>query len=97
MPKARTLLIEGFKSFPVMQHFLTFIHFRAGQWVDFFIPGLAKVGGFSMWSPPVKLEEDSELELAIKRSTWPPAHWVHTKAEVGSELSVKIGELYWII
>ena len=46
-----------------------------------------------MWSPPAKLEEDSELELAVKRSTWPPAHWVHTKAEVGSELSVKIGEI----
>ena len=71
--------------------------FRAGQWVDFFIPGVEKVGGFSMWSPPSKLENESKLELAIKASTWPPANWVHTQAKIGSKLSVKIGKGSFIL
>jgi hypothetical protein len=70
-----------------------FSFFRAGQWVDFFIPGMEKVGGFSMWSSPSKLEEELKLDLAIKFSTWPPAQWVHSEAKVGSKVSVKIGKM----
>merc|ERR1712029_407965 len=36
--------------------------FKAGQWVDFFIPGLDKIGGFSMCSEPSKLERDQTLD-----------------------------------
>ena len=46
-----------------------------------------------MWSSPSKLEEELKLDLAVKFSTWPPAQWVHSKAKVGSELSVKIGKV----
>lgn len=47
--------------------------------VDFFIPGVAVVGGFSICSSPGLLEREGELELAVKRTTHPPAHWVHTQ------------------
>ena len=65
--------------------------FKAGQWVDFFIPGVNHVGGFSMCSEPAKLEKLGQMDLAIKFSTWPPANWLHTKAEVGSKVAFRIG------
>lgn len=65
--------------------------FKAGQWVDFIIPGIEKVGGYSMCSPPIKLENESKLDLAVKSSTWPPAQWVHQSAKVGSKVQLKIG------
>ena len=47
--------------------------------VDFFIPGLATVGGFSICSSPRELKEFNTIELAVKDSQHPPALWVHTK------------------
>uniref|UniRef100_A0A8K9WZN6 Oxidoreductase NAD-binding domain containing 1 n=1 Tax=Oncorhynchus mykiss TaxID=8022 RepID=A0A8K9WZN6_ONCMY len=38
--------------------------FRAGQWVDFFIPGMEKVGGFSVCSSPGLLQREGVIELA---------------------------------
>jgi len=48
--------------------------FKAGQWVDFFIPDseVDMIGGFSMCGPPSRLERDSFLDLAVKFSKWPP-------------------------
>jgi hypothetical protein len=83
--------VQQFVSESAIPNFVKF--FRAGQWVDFFIPGVEKVGGFSMWSPPSKLDKESKLDLAIKASTWPPANWVHTQAKIGSKLSIKIGKI----
>merc|ERR1719295_1235060 len=40
------------------------VSFAAGQWVDFFIPGLERVGGFSMSSSPSRLEEEGTMSLA---------------------------------
>ena len=65
--------------------------FKAGQWVDFFIPGVEKVGGYSMCSGPGNLEQLGHLDLAVKFSTWPPAQWLHTKAKVGSKVAFRIG------
>jgi len=65
--------------------------FQSGQWVDFFIPGEDKVGGFSICSPPSQLESSGTLELAIKFSTWPPAHWVHTVCKPGDTVGVRVG------
>lgn len=48
--------------------------------MDVFLPGVEKVGGFSMVSSPSHLKSNGELRLAVKYSTWPPAHWIHTKA-----------------
>ncbi|XP_067867887.1 oxidoreductase NAD-binding domain-containing protein 1 isoform X2 [Heterodontus francisci] len=65
--------------------------FKAGQWVDFFIPGTSKVGGFSICSSPGLLERESVLELAVKYSKHPPAHWIHTQCDVGSEVTLRVG------
>ncbi|XP_063042101.1 oxidoreductase NAD-binding domain-containing protein 1 [Engraulis encrasicolus] len=65
--------------------------FKAGQWVDFFIPGLEKVGGFSMCSAPSLLQREGVIELAVKYTPHPPAHWVHTKCAVDSKVAVRVG------
>ncbi|KAJ7322457.1 hypothetical protein JRQ81_018744 [Phrynocephalus forsythii] len=65
--------------------------FKAGQWVDFFIPGVAVVGGFSICSSPGLLEKEGILELAVKRTTHPPAHWIHTKCTLDSEVALRVG------
>lgn len=46
--------------------------------MDFFIPGVEKVGGFSMCSSPGLLQREGVVELAVKYAKHPPAHWVHT-------------------
>eukprot|EP00064_Thunnus_orientalis_P018125 superscaffoldBa00004076_g18216 len=56
--------------------------FKAGQWVDFFIPGVEKVGGFSMCSSPGLLQREGVIELAVKYSKHPPAHWIHTTRSI---------------
>uniref|UniRef100_A0AAY4BGQ1 FAD-binding FR-type domain-containing protein n=1 Tax=Denticeps clupeoides TaxID=299321 RepID=A0AAY4BGQ1_9TELE len=58
--------------------------FRAGQWVDLFIPGVEKVGGFSICSAPGLLQREGVLELAVKYAQHPPAHWVHTQCALDS-------------
>ncbi|XP_020371722.1 oxidoreductase NAD-binding domain-containing protein 1 isoform X1 [Rhincodon typus] len=65
--------------------------FKAGQWVDFFIPGISQVGGFSICSSPGLLERESVLELAVKYSEHLPAHWIHTQCDVGSEVTLRVG------
>lgn len=65
--------------------------FKAGQWVDFFIPGVEKVGGFSMCSSPALLQREGVLELAVKYAKHPPAHWVHTMCTVGSRVAMRVG------
>ncbi|KAM3822098.1 oxidoreductase NAD-binding domain-containing protein 1 isoform 2-T2 [Vipera latastei] len=65
--------------------------FKAGQWVDFFIPGVPVVGGFSICSSPGMLEEEGVLELAVKRTTHPPAHWIHTQCALNSEVALRVG------
>lgn len=51
--------------------------FQAGNWVDFFIEGVDKVGGYSMCSVPAELPR---LRLAVKASRHPPAAWCHSPA-----------------
>ncbi|PKK32002.1 oxidoreductase NAD-binding domain containing 1 [Columba livia] len=65
--------------------------FKAGQWVDFFIPGVSVVGGFSICSSPGLLEREGLLELAVKHTVHPPAHWVHTECTVDSEVALRVG------
>lgn len=61
--------------------------FKPGQWVDFFIPGIEKCGGFSMVSCP---EELPRLHLAIKRADHAiPAKWVYHTAKVGRAKSLQ--------
>ncbi|XP_067267680.1 oxidoreductase NAD-binding domain-containing protein 1 isoform X2 [Chanodichthys erythropterus] len=65
--------------------------FRAGQWVDFFIPGVETVGGFSICSNPGLLQREGVIELAVKYTHHPPAHWIHTKCSVDSQVAVRVG------
>ncbi|XP_028847525.1 oxidoreductase NAD-binding domain-containing protein 1-like isoform X2 [Denticeps clupeoides] len=65
--------------------------FRAGQWVDLFIPGVEKVGGFSICSAPGLLQREGVLELAVKYAQHPPAHWVHTQCALDSRVVVRVG------
>lgn len=60
---------------------------RAG--LDLFIPGVEKVGGFSMCSSPAQLASRHTLELAVKESSWPPAHWIHTAVQCGDHVKLR--------
>ncbi|XP_040446986.1 oxidoreductase NAD-binding domain-containing protein 1 isoform X5 [Falco naumanni] len=68
--------------------------FKAGQWVDFFIPGVSVVGGFSICSSPGLLNREGMLELAVKHTVHPPADWIHTKCTVDSEVALRVGDLH---
>ncbi|XP_046767145.1 oxidoreductase NAD-binding domain-containing protein 1 isoform X3 [Gallus gallus] len=68
--------------------------FKAGQWVDFFIPGVSVIGGFSMCSSPGLLEREGVLELAVKYTDHPPAHWIHTECTLDSEVALRVGDLH---
>ncbi|XP_006883465.1 PREDICTED: oxidoreductase NAD-binding domain-containing protein 1 [Elephantulus edwardii] len=65
--------------------------FRAGQWVDFSIPGVPVVGGFSICSSPRLLQQERILELAVKYTTHPPALWVHSQCTLDSEVALRVG------
>ena len=58
------------------------------MWVDMFIPGVDKVGGFSIVSTPAELPQ---VRLAVKAAQWPPAMWVHESARVGDTVDVRAG------
>ena len=68
---ARTESCEIF--LPHMQLF--FLSIR----VDFFIPGVPTVGGFTICSSHRLLKEKRSIDLAVKHSEHPPALWVHTQ------------------
>ncbi|XP_036014448.1 oxidoreductase NAD-binding domain-containing protein 1 isoform X1 [Mus musculus] len=59
--------------------------------VDFFIPGVSVVGGFSICSSPQRLERDRIIELAVKYADHPPAVWVHNKCTLDSEVALRVG------
>ncbi|KAM6223851.1 oxidoreductase NAD-binding domain-containing protein 1 [Rhynchocyon petersi] len=65
--------------------------FKAGQWVDFFIPGISVVGGFSICSSPRLLQQEGVIELAVKHANHPPALWIHNQCSVGSEVALRVG------
>nr|XP_005600971.1 oxidoreductase NAD-binding domain-containing protein 1 isoform X2 [Equus caballus]XP_008512432.1 PREDICTED: oxidoreductase NAD-binding domain-containing protein 1 isoform X2 [Equus przewalskii] len=65
--------------------------FKAGQWVDFFIPGVSVVGGFSICSSPRLLEQERMIDLAVKYTNHPPALWIHNQCTLDSEVAVRVG------
>ncbi|XP_014393042.1 PREDICTED: oxidoreductase NAD-binding domain-containing protein 1 isoform X1 [Myotis brandtii] len=65
--------------------------FKAGQWIDFFIPGVSVVGGFSICSSPRLLEQERVIELAVKYTNHPPAVWIHKQCALDSEVAVRVG------
>ncbi|KAF7558952.1 hypothetical protein G7046_g5204 [Stylonectria norvegica] len=73
------------------------INFSPGQWLDSFVPGIAKPGGFTIASPPSAASRSSPspyIELAIQESPGnPPAAWLwRPQSEIlGSTLQVRVG------
>ncbi|KIW02583.1 uncharacterized protein PV09_06033 [Verruconis gallopava] len=71
------------------------VEFSAGQWLDVFVPGLSKAGGFTLTSTPRQaLPPTPFLELAVQKSPEnPPAAWLWQKTSsiLGSELKVRVG------
>eukprot|EP00878_Enallax_costatus_P014725 GHUV01015407.1.p1 GENE.GHUV01015407.1~~GHUV01015407.1.p1 ORF type:complete len:203 (+),score=46.60 GHUV01015407.1:571-1179(+) len=65
--------------------------FKPGQWVDFHVPGIASIGGYSICSPPTQLQQQGTFDLCIKSSRHPCAEWVHKQATQAAEVFVKVG------
>ncbi|KAF4785262.1 hypothetical protein HER10_EVM0004380 [Colletotrichum scovillei] len=59
------------------------IEFLPGQWLDTYVPGVPKAGGFTLTSPPSKavLPRSAYLELAVQKSPAnPAAAWLWDQA-----------------
>ncbi|KAI2619122.1 hypothetical protein GGS26DRAFT_573578 [Hypomontagnella submonticulosa] len=78
------------------------LRFLPGQWLDVFVPGVAKAGGYTITSPPSKARpspsstsssEPGYLELAVQKSPDPPAAWLwqDPDAITYAELQVRVG------
>ena len=80
--------------------------FLPGQWLDTFIPGIPKAGGFTITSPPsaaiatpnkTKTNSQNEpaphIELAVQKSPNPPAQYFHLPIPtlLNTPLSVRVG------
>ncbi|XP_055985608.1 oxidoreductase NAD-binding domain-containing protein 1 isoform X2 [Sorex fumeus] len=66
------------------------------SWVDFFIPGVSVVGGFSICSSPKLLEQERMIELAVKYANHPPSLWIHNQCTLDSEVALRVGgEFYF--
>lgn len=65
--------------------------FKAGQWVDFSVPGMDQVGGYSICSSVQQLKQDKTINLAIKESDYPTAAWIHKECKHGDNVTVRVG------
>eukprot|EP00808_Paulinella_micropora_P015676 g77599.t1 len=77
----------GEVSISLLHHHRPF-SFQPGQWVDFYIPSIDKIGGYSITSAPCELPR---FELVVKAASWPPAKWVTEQARAGDVVYVKVG------
>ena len=73
------------------------VKFLPGQWLDTYIPGLPKAGGFTLTSTPEQARPSKDslpyLELAVLKSTNPPAQWLWRPEEdiLSTQLTVRVG------
>ncbi|MCJ1438356.1 hypothetical protein MMC27_007744 [Xylographa pallens] len=74
------------------------LKFLPGQWLDVFVPGLAKAGGFTITSTPRDAEyqpsQDGYVELAVQDSPKnPPAAWLWRPSSeiLGASLLIRVG------
>lgn len=73
------------------------VKFLPGQWLDTFIPGLPKAGGFTITSTPSEAKPSTHsppyLELAVQKSSNPPAEWLWQTPDriIGTQLHVRVG------
>nr|CAB3264611.1 oxidoreductase NAD-binding domain-containing protein 1-like [Phallusia mammillata] len=85
-----SISIKGLQLFVTKQQ-RSNAEFKAGQWVDMFIPGVDTVGGFSICNSPKDLQENGIIELAVKFSDHPPAYWIHSKCQLNDNVKVRVG------
>lgn len=71
-------------------------NFKAGQWVDFLIPDVTTVAGYSICCSPTTLLREKTLDLAVKFSEHPPSYWVHTQCKKGSNVNLQAGGEFFL-
>ncbi|KAI1098538.1 hypothetical protein F4804DRAFT_338113 [Jackrogersella minutella] len=84
------------------------LRFLPGQWLDVYVPGVAKAGGYTITSPPSRARAVAStpegpsspgyVELAVQKSPDPPAAWLwrDPDAIVYAELRVRAcGSFVW--
>ncbi|KAM0715953.1 hypothetical protein Q7P37_008467 [Cladosporium fusiforme] len=74
----------------------SFSKFLPGQWLDTYIPTLPKAGGFTITSPPSAATPSPEpgyIELAVQKSSNPPAQYLHrpTSQLLHTPLRIRVG------
>ncbi|KAI1771790.1 hypothetical protein F4818DRAFT_189732 [Hypoxylon cercidicola] len=75
------------------------LRFLPGQWLDVYVPGVSKAGGYTITSPPSKArpsassDDPGYVELAVQKSDDPPAAWLWQDADAitYAELRVRVG------
>lgn len=67
------------------------LDYKAGQWLEFKIPGLQRMGSFTMCTSPLKFKKTGVIQLAVKYSDHAPTLWVHTKCDVGRQITFSFG------
>jgi len=85
-----TPTVQGFR-FAVSATARDAASFAPGQWVDLFVDGLERPGGFSIVSSPEELRRQGTLTLAVKASSSPVVGWLHSEARVGSRVRMRVG------
>ncbi|KAI1659943.1 hypothetical protein F4813DRAFT_401452 [Daldinia decipiens] len=80
------------------------LRFLPGQWLDVFVPGVSKAGGYTITSPPslarphlspgsAHAQSPGYVELAVQKSVDPPAAWLWQNPDeiTYAELRVRVG------
>ncbi|KAI8964883.1 hypothetical protein F5Y11DRAFT_314710 [Daldinia sp. FL1419] len=74
------------------------LRFLPGQWLDVFVPGVSKAGGYTITSSPSLAQPDTSsspgyVELAVQKSDDPPAAWLWRDPDeiTYAELRVRVG------
>ncbi|KAI1469992.1 uncharacterized protein F4812DRAFT_309138 [Daldinia caldariorum] len=80
------------------------LRFLPGQWLDVFVPGVSKAGGYTITSPPSlaqlhvppgpeHTQTTGYVELAVQKSVDPPAAWLWQDPDeiIYAELRVRVG------
>ncbi|KAF3061695.1 Oxidoreductase NAD-binding domain-containing protein 1 [Daldinia childiae] len=80
------------------------LRFLPGQWLDVFVPGVSKAGGYTITSPPslarphvspgpAQTQSPGYVELAVQKSVDPPAAWLWQNPDeiTYAELRVRVG------
>jgi ferredoxin-NADP reductase len=81
--------IDGLPDRPCGEpHSFTFL---PGQWLDTYVPHLAKPGGFSLVSSPQQFKDYGTFCLAIQQTDNPPSMWLWQDDILGQYLMIKVG------